>query len=416
MPTKITIAHDFTCPWCWVGFSQANRLKSEFDVEFYWKGFPLWPEELAWPEPDPKETPNPDRPVVPSRFELALAAEGLEPLTSKRPSRIRTINAHMALEFARDAGCFDDYLGKLYVGFWVGGLDISDPDVLVRLATRLPMDQIDLRAAISQRKFADRLVNFDDDAYAAGIYNVPTFIIGGERYAEQPYIVLKEAASKIASPAVSSAYRRITDFPEPRDGRPFVFMNMIATIDGKILSGERDEHVMDLGSKSDHATMRYLESLADAVMIGAGSLRATPGLWYASELKRYVVTGSGNVDRGSRFFTDAPNKAFVVGADVDGLNCLPLGSWDDLLAMLRRDHGVNRLLIEGGSELNAQLLELDLVDEIFMTLAPKIKLGADVPTIADGSSLSRDEITEWELISSKRVGNEIFVRYRRRRS
>jgi predicted DsbA family dithiol-disulfide isomerase/riboflavin biosynthesis pyrimidine reductase len=416
MPTEITIAHDFTCPWCWVGFSQANRLKSEFDVEFYWKGFPLWPEELAWPEPGPKETPNPDRPVVPSRFELALAAEGLEPLTSKRPSRIRTINAHMALEFARDAGCFDDYLGKLYVGFWVGGLDISDPDVLVRLATRLPMDQVDLRAAISQRKFADRLVNFDDDAYAAGIYNVPTFIIGGERYAEQPYIVLKEAANKIASPAVSSAYRRITDFPEPRDGRPFVFMNMISTIDGKILSGERDEHVMDLGSKVDHATMRHLESLADAVMIGAGSLRATPGLWYASELKRFVVTGSGNIDRGSRFFTDAPDKAFVVGADVDGLNCLPLRSWDDLLAMLRRDHGVNRLLIEGGSELNAQLLELDLVDEIFMTLAPKIKLGADVPTIADGSSLSRDEITEWELISAKPVGNEIFVRYRRRRS
>jgi 2,5-diamino-6-(ribosylamino)-4(3H)-pyrimidinone 5'-phosphate reductase len=162
--------------------------------------------------------------------------------------------------------------------------------------------------------------------------------------------------------------------------------------------------------------MRHLESLADAVMIGAGSLRATPGLWYASELKRFVVTGSGNIDRGSRFFTDAPDKAFIVGADVDGLNCLPLRSWDDLLAMLRRDHGVNRLLIEGGSELNAQLLELDLVDEIFMTLAPKIKLGADVPTIADGSSLSRDEITEWELISAKPVGNEIFVRYRRRRS
>jgi riboflavin biosynthesis pyrimidine reductase len=128
------------------------------------------------------------------------------------------------------------------------------------------------------------------------------------------------------------------------------------------------------------------------------------------------VTGSGNVDRGSRFFTDAPGKAFVVGADVDGLNCLPLGSWHDLLATLHRDHGVNRLLIEGGSELNAQLLKLDLVDEIFMTLAPKIKLGADVPTMADGAAFSRDEITEWEPISSKPVGNEIFVRYRRRRS
>lgn len=416
MPTIITVAHDFTCPWCWIGFFQAKRLEAEFDVQIDWRGYPLWPDVLAWPEPGPKEEKNPNRPEVPSRFDLALAAEGLDPITSVRPSKMRTTNPHMALEFARDCGCFAEYLEKLYVSYWVAGMDISDVDVLLRLASSLSMDKNLLKACIENRTYADRLVNFDDDAYAAGVYNVPTFFIDGVRYAEQPYKVLRDAVSAIAKSSAASAYQRISSFAHPEESRPFVFINMIATIDGKILSGERDEHVMDLGSKADHATMRYLESLADGVLIGAGSLRATPGLWYAKDLLRFVVSGSGNVDAGCRFFTDAPEKAFLIGSEVEGLNCLPLESWSDLLESLKRNHGVNRLLVEGGSELNAQLLKLDLVDEIFMTLAPKVKLGADVPTIADGVPFGRDEITEWELMSAKPIGNEVFVRYRRRRS
>lgn len=205
-------------------------------------------------------------------------------------------------------------------------------------------------------------------------------------------------------------------WPEPPADRPYVFINMVSTIDGKILTGERDEPVMDLGSPLDHATMRYLESQADAVLIGSGSLRATPGIWYDRALMRVVLTKSGDLPWHSRFFTDAPEEAFVAGGDrplPDGVRRLP--SELGLLLSELRTHGVQRLLVEGGSEINALFLAADLVDELFLTVAPKIKLGRDVPTIADGHPLSRDQVQRWSLASHQAVGDELFLRYRRQR-
>jgi riboflavin biosynthesis pyrimidine reductase len=75
--------------------------------------------------------------------------------------------------------------------------------------------------------------------------------------------------------------------------------------------------------------------------------------------------------------------------------------------------GVKHLLCEGGSELNASLLREGLVDELFLTLAPKIKLGRDVPTYAGGEPLSRALVQQYELVEAHTVGSEIFVRYRR---
>jgi len=207
------------------------------------------------------------------------------------------------------------------------------------------------------------------------------------------------------------------EWPSPPADRPYVFMNMVSTIDGKILTGERDEPVMDLGSSLDHATMRYLESQADAVLIGSRSLRATPGIWYERSLKRVVMTRSGDLPWHSRFFTDAPNMAFVAGGDrplPDQVRRLPSEPADVLRAL--REEGVQRLLIEGGSEINAVFLAADLVDELFLTLAPKIKLGRDVPTIADGEPLSRSTVQNWSLMSHVARESELFLRYRRNRA
>ncbi|MEQ1822274.1 MAG: dihydrofolate reductase family protein [Fimbriimonadaceae bacterium] len=213
------------------------------------------------------------------------------------------------------------------------------------------------------------------------------------------------------------------EFPDPPADRPYVFVNMVTTIDGKIVTGERDEPVPDLGSKTDHAAMRNIEAAADAVLIGAGSLRATPGLHYAPHLKRIVMTRSGKIffheGKLRRFFSDAPERAFVATASQldlpDGVQHLsddPRG----LLFALRREHGVTRLVIEGGSEINALFLAADLVDELFLTLAPKVKLGQMTPTYAGGEPLSRADIMRFDLTSCIRAENEIFLRYRRARS
>lgn len=201
--------------------------------------------------------------------------------------------------------------------------------------------------------------------------------------------------------------------------RPYVAINMVATIDGKTVSGGRDETVEDLGSPTDHATMRQIESAGDAVLIGAGLMRATPGLWYPRQIKRFVATRGGDLDWQSRFFTDAPDQAWVVGPAAimpAGTQCLDTGGeadWHQVLGTIRRVHGVERLIVEGGSELNAGLLKADLVDELFLTLAPKIKLGRDVATYAGGEPLARSALLQFSLVSCQPVGDEVFLRYRR---
>lgn len=206
--------------------------------------------------------------------------------------------------------------------------------------------------------------------------------------------------------------------PAPAD-RPYVVINMVATIDGKTVSGRRDETVEDLGSAIDHATMRQIEVAGDAVLVGAGLMRATPGLWYPRQLKRYVATRGGALDWQSRFFTDAPDQAWVVGpasALPAGTQCVDTGGatdWSRVLGTVRREHGIERLVVEGGSELNAGLLQAGLVDELFLTLAPKIKLGRDVPTYAGGEPLPRSSLLRFRLVSCQPVGDEVFLRYRR---
>jgi len=54
--------------------------------------------------------------------------------------------------------------------------------------------------AIAERSYQHNIIGFDDPAHATGVYNVPTFFIGGDRYAEQPYSVIRKAVHALARP------------------------------------------------------------------------------------------------------------------------------------------------------------------------------------------------------------------------
>jgi 2,5-diamino-6-(ribosylamino)-4(3H)-pyrimidinone 5'-phosphate reductase len=217
-----------------------------------------------------------------------------------------------------------------------------------------------------------------------------------------------------------SVWRGLTFPPAPPE-RPWIFINMVTTIDGKILTGERDDDVHDLGSPIDHATMKVIEAAADGIIIGAGTLRATPVMNFPATLKRYAVSTKGKVDPSHSFFIGGPSWLVLPG-EASGhpvLSSIKAGAREldfrEALRIIRQDHGVERLLCEGGAELNGVLLGLDVVDELFWTVAPKIKLGRDVPTYADGEPLPRSEVTKWTLVQQAAAGNELFLRYRRDR-
>jgi len=189
----VPVAHDFICPWCWIGLLQARKLQKEYGVEIDWIGYELFPEELEWPD-YPAAKPDPaNKPATPSRLQFLEYADDIQVPKIDRPRKMRTHRAHLAVELAKKHGVADSFVEALYRAYWEEGKEINDIAVLETIAYgRFPAD-VDLRAAIKAEEGAENIVHFDDDAYKNGVYNVPTFFIEDQRLAEQPYVVLKNA-------------------------------------------------------------------------------------------------------------------------------------------------------------------------------------------------------------------------------
>jgi riboflavin biosynthesis pyrimidine reductase len=82
-----------------------------------------------------------------------------------------------------------------------------------------------------------------------------------------------------------------------------------------------------------------------------------------------------------------------------------------LLGWLRRDLRAETVVCEGGGILVAQLFAARAVDELYLTLVPRVLGGAAAPTLAAGPGFAPDEIPDATLASLERVGDELYLRY-----
>jgi riboflavin biosynthesis pyrimidine reductase len=184
------------------------------------------------------------------------------------------------------------------------------------------------------------------------------------------------------------------------DGRPMVRVNMVTTLDGAIALGGRAGQI---SGPADRSLFLVLRSLADVVLVGAGTLRAEnygpvklPGDVQQTRVGRgqsplprlAVVTHRVDLDFGSRIFLGSGQRPIVIAtgavdaaalvkarlvADVvtAGTETVDLPS---ALATLG-DQGIRHILCEGGPSLNESLVAASLVDEFCLTLSPKIAPG-----------------------------------------
>ena len=220
--------------------------------------------------------------------------------------------------------------------------------------------------------------------------------------------------------------------------RPFVSMNMAMTADGKITSAGRE--YPRFTSDTDRKTMDRLRAEADAVLVGAGTVRAdNPHLHVRDpEMKAYrrsrgkpdgllavVVTATGRVDPAWRLFHDEGISERIVAtvqeaSDASLTRLAGLAEvWRvgrgrvDLHELLRRLRrlGVERLLVEGGGELNWAFVREDLLDELHLTVAPSLLGGREAPTLLEGEGFLMDQRRRLRLLDLARVGDELFCRY-----
>lgn len=220
---------------------------------------------------------------------------------------------------------------------------------------------------------------------------------------------------------------------EARDDRPFVATNFAATVDGRATIGGVSGPI---GSDADTEMLARLRTRFDAIMIGAGTMRAErygrpvgdqeqrerrERLGLAHDPLMVIVSGRLDLPWEAPLFTEGAGRVLIVTSSEteppktatplrvlrhDGLVDL-----DSALHHLRGERGVRALLCEGGPHLHGELWAAGLVDELFLTTAPKLT-GSDAPRIVEGLDMPLAE--ELDLAWLLEQDGELFARYRRR--
>lgn len=212
------------------------------------------------------------------------------------------------------------------------------------------------------------------------------------------------------------------------------------SLDGKIADASRGRPTFT--SPADRERMDRIRARADAILVGAGTLRATDTpLKIRSAARRARRRRAGRPEQPlnillsralrvripGRFFADpeVPRLVVTVRAEQsdarlarigDRATSLRLtGSRVDPRRLVRELYrrGIRELLLEGGGATNFEFFRLGLIDEIYLTLCPVILGGARSPTPADGDGFPPGRFAGFRLRSLDRVGSELFLHYTR---
>jgi riboflavin biosynthesis pyrimidine reductase len=214
----------------------------------------------------------------------------------------------------------------------------------------------------------------------------------------------------------------------PED-RPFVYVNFVSTLDGRAAVAGRTGA---LGSEADLEMLLELRTMADALLIGSGTLRAEGYARLVGSPERRAAREAAGLEadppavlisRGLDLPWDAglfaaPEQPVIVYTGADGeppevaapveVVRLEVPSPAAALADLRR-RGVRALACEGGPHLFGSLLADGLVDELFLTIVPVLTGEDAAPRIVEGGDLPEHARAErlWML----RAGEELYLRY-----
>ncbi|MDP1546130.1 MAG: dihydrofolate reductase family protein [Anaerolineales bacterium] len=207
--------------------------------------------------------------------------------------------------------------------------------------------------------------------------------------------------------------------------RPYTFINVAMTADGKIDTAERKGAA--ISSKQDKERVDQLRAGADAILVGGKTLlEELPKLTVRSEalregriqqgrspnpIKVGVVTvadipiDSDFVKVGNArvviFTTSRTSKTQVERLRTHGVEIFTEDAARvDLVKMMAtlKQVGVERLVVEGGGTINFELMRLGLVDELMVYIAPLVFGGINAPTLADGLGVPRDMAIELKLM------------------
>ena len=209
----------------------------------------------------------------------------------------------------------------------------------------------------------------------------------------------------------------------------FIFSNLATSLDGKIATADRG--MFHLGSAADKRRMQTLRRRADAVLVGASTLRCyrrPMGVPGARRQPLNVILSStlAGISPDWPFF-QAPgiSRVLIVGPRTPAATIRRFASVAEIVqlraggnvarqavrALAKRK--VRRLLVEGGGSTIWEFVSAGLIDEFHVTLTPWILGGAAAPTLVDGAGFPGRRALRLRRVASRAVEDELFLTFRR---
>lgn len=235
----------------------------------------------------------------------------------------------------------------------------------------------------------------------------------------------------------------------PATGRPHVFANFVSTIDGVVsyaLPGRAQASLISRGHPADRFVLALLRAAADAVVVGAGTLRSEPDVIWSPEAAypeggaafaelraamrkaprplTILVTASGKIDlRAPALAEGVPVVVLTTDRGAATLGAVPAhvrvrllarGTADEMVATAAAESGGAAILTEGGPTLFGQFLRDRALDELFLTVAPRIagrSTDQDRTSLVEHAAFAPDASPEARLLSVKSADDLVLLRF-----
>lgn len=211
--------------------------------------------------------------------------------------------------------------------------------------------------------------------------------------------------------------------------RPYVIMNAAMTLDGKIATAAGDSGI---SSETDLIRVHRLRSKVDAIMVGINTVLIDDPMLTATHVKgrnptRVIVDGRARISLDSRIMRSCGNIKTIIAtseraskAKLDRIKArraatMIVGrSKVDLARLLAalKDSGIRKLLVEGGGEINWSMFSKGLVDEVIVTIAPRIVGGSNAVTLVEGAGFAKiNSGIRLKLHKIAKNGSEVILFY-----
>lgn len=202
---RITVWSDYVCPFCYLEEPVLERIRNAWGeaVDLQWRAFELRPTPVPTLDPDGEYLHT-----VWNRTVYPMARERGMTLTLP-PVQPRSRDALELAELAREKGRFDEAHRALFKAFFEDGLDLGDIDILVKIGTSICLDREELRAALEQETYRERVVEAEHQAAELGVTAVPTMMVGrADKWLQKAEVISGAQPFDVVSAAVERAARQ----------------------------------------------------------------------------------------------------------------------------------------------------------------------------------------------------------------